>query len=506
MKNAHIKNAEWLAAAGIVAAFGMTTPAQAADWIMLQGTEPADRGHLFFGAAELTYTANQCDRLSGLAAPNGTATGNVNAGPGLNNGRYVNNCRVGPELRDETSGLYVNNLLLGVRGNIVPERINYFLAANAGENATTYLPFKTSRERLVSLTDASVTFSYIPGVRIRVGLFKKPGPEELLQGLEASDYAVPTDFVNRVQVERFVKGNSKNGTAIPGQGYAGSISAYGYDADAGRDWGVQFFDAFKSGPWTHTYAVMVSNGNGIHHNDNNSNKDVNLYWSSEHDLTGYASQYALPVAKGPLKHGVKLYGYYQRGVRNFIVDAAGTKSQDFDRIRYGVGIKALGHLFGENRGKHRLGLELMYADGMVFTSPTGNVADGLFGGNTMQFAAEKGNKARGITLDYGYYLNKNWQFDLRYSRDDLLYKTAGVWLPVDERVYTDITVGVNYHFSPKTRLTFDYTFRDVKAPNAAVAVNSTAPAINNAAVQTRNNDIMTSSVGNRLDIRLSHAF
>lgn len=72
---------------------------------MLQGTEPADRNHLFFGVAQLTYTAYECDALSGLAQPNGTPTGNVNAGPGLNNGRYVNNCRVGPEFRDETSTL-----------------------------------------------------------------------------------------------------------------------------------------------------------------------------------------------------------------------------------------------------------------------------------------------------------------------------------------------------------------------------------------------------------------
>jgi hypothetical protein len=502
MKNAR----KGLAAAGIVAALGVGGQVKAADWIMLQGTEPADRNHLFFGAVQITGTNHECDTLSGMAAPNGTATGNVNAGPGLNNGRYVNNCRVGPELRDETSGLLMDTLLLGVRGNMIPERINYFLAANAGENATTYLPFKTSRERLISLTDASVTFSYIPGARIRAGLFRKPGPEEALQAIDAADYALPTDFFARVQLERFAEGNSKSGAAIAGQGYAGSISAYGYDADAGRDWGVQFFDAFKSGHWTHTYAVMVGNGNGIHQNDNNDNKDVNLYWSSEHELAGYSSQYTLPVTKGPLKHGVKLYGYYQQGARNFIVDAAGTESQDFDRIRYGVGVKALGRLFGDDWGKHRLGLELMYADGMVFTAPTGNVADGLFGGNTMQFAAEKGNKARGITVDYGYYLNKHWQFDLRYSKDDLLYENAGVWLPVDERIYTDITLGTNYHFSPKTRLTFNYTFRDVQAPNSAVPVNGTAGAINNAAVQTSNNDILTSSVGNRLDIRLTHMF
>jgi hypothetical protein len=50
-------------------------------------------------------------------------------------------------------------------------------------------------------------------------------------------------------------------------------------------------------------------------------------------------------------------------VRQFIVDAAGTKSEKFDRIRYGIGAKALGEIFGEGRGKHRLGFELkMWVD------------------------------------------------------------------------------------------------------------------------------------------------
>lgn len=471
--------------------------AHAADWLMLQGAEPKDVTHRFIGVVQATY-ANQfgCDALSGLAAANGTATGNPNAGPGLNNGRYNNNCANGPEFRGP-EGFALDNLMLGARGNIVPGRINYFVAANLGENNATYLPFKTSRERLLALTDASVTFSYIPGARIRAGLFKKPGPEELMQSVEATDYIFPTDFVARVQQERFIHGNAQTGQPIPGQGYAGNISAYGYDFDAGRDWGVQAFDAFKREKWTYSYAVMLANGNGTRHEDNNGDKDLNLYASAEHDLPG---------GKGPLKHGVKLYGYHQQGARNFTVDAAGTQSQDFDLIRYGVGAKALGELFGAQAGKHRLGFELMYADGMVHYMPTGNVADGAYGGNAMQMAAERGNKARGITLDYGYYLNPSWQFDVRYARDDLLYQTAGVWKASDQRVFEFLTLGVNYHFTPKTRLTVDYEFRDGWAPNSVQPTGSTVVAVNNAAVQTRNANIMLDSIGDRVGVRLTHSF
>lgn len=459
----------------LAAALTAMGQANAANWLMLQGTEPQDVTHRFFGVAQATYINNVgCNALSGLA-------GNSS----VNNGRYNNNCTNGPKFHTPERFM-LDNLMLGARGNIAPGKVNYFAAVNLGENNTTYLPAKTSRERLSALTDASVTFSYIPGARVRAGLFKKPGPEELMQSAEATDYLFPTDFAARVQQERFVRGNAQLGQRVAGQGYAGSISAYGYDFDAGRDWGVQLFDAFKREKWTYSYAAMIANGNGIRQGDNNGNKDVNLYVSAEHDLPG---------GKGPLKHGVKLYGYHQQGVRNFIIDAAGTQSQGFDLIRYGIGARALGELFGAGAGKHRLGFELMYADGMIHYMPTGNVADGAFGGNAMQIAAERGNKARGFTLDYGYYLNPSWQFDVRYSRDDLLYRTAGVWKPSDMRIYEYLALGGSYYFTPKIRLTVDYEFRDVRAPNPAAT-----------AILTNNANIMVDSVGDRLGARLTYSF
>lgn len=474
----------FIAAACAAAGLSASGASQATNWVMMFGTEPTDSTHRFFGAAQLTYENNfGCDDLSGLQG-----------GAAVNNGLVVNNCRIGPELRNEDSGLYLQNLMLGARGNLIPGRINYLLAVNAGENAANYKPWKTSRERLASLTDASISFNYIPNMRVRAGLLRKPGPEELYQGLEATDYIFLTDFVARVQIDRFIEGNAKSTSPIPGQGYAGNVSRNGYDADVGRDWGVQLFDAFKRDKWTHTYSAMIANGNGIHHSDNNSDKDLNLYISSEYDLPG---------GKGPLKHGVKLYGYHQQGVRNFVIDATGTQSQDFDRIRYGIGAKAIGYLFGEDRGKHRLGFELMFADGMITYTPTANAADAPYGG-LIQVAAERGNKAKGITLDYGYYLNKNWQFDIRYSRNDLLYETADTtpyWTSGDERILKYTTLGVNYLFAPKTRLTFNYEFRNVTAPNPALTL---AGAVSPSG--TINANAVTGSVGDRVGLRLTHSF
>jgi hypothetical protein len=482
-------NRKLIAAAFAAAGLSSGGASHATNWVMAFGTEPATSTHRLLGAAQLTYENNfDCRDTRGFM---GGAT--------ANNGVVVNNCRMGPELRNKETGLALQNLMLGARGNLIPGRINYFFAVNAGENAANYKPWKTSRERIASLTDASVTFNYVPNMRVRTGLLRKPGPEELYQGLEATDYVFLTDFVQRVQIDRFIEGNAKSTSPIAGQGYAGNVARNGYDADVGRDWGIQFFDAFKRDKWTHTYSVMFGNGNGIHQSDNNSDKDLNLYFSSEYDLPG---------GKGPKKHGVKLYGYHQQGVRNFVIDAAGTQSQDFDRIRYGIGAKALGYLFGEDRGMHRLGFELMFADGMVTYTPTANAADAPFGG-LIQVAAEEGNKAKGISVDYGYYLNKRWQFDIRYSRNDLLYETANTnpspgtiyWTSGDERILKYTTLGVNYHFAPKTRLTFNYEFRNVTAPNPARDFNGNIsnPSTNNASV-------VSGSVGDRIGLRLTHSF
>lgn len=464
-----------LATACSMAALTWASASHAANWVMIQGVEKPDTTYKVFGALQGTYANNyKCEDLNGLKGP-----------AAANNGVVINNCRVGPELRNREQGLLLENAVLGVRGNIIPKRINYFVAVNAGENGTNYKPFKTDREHLISLTDASVTASYVPGARLRAGLMRKPGPEELYQGLDAMDYVFPTDFIARVQAERFVTGNAKGITPIPGQGDASTISKTGYDFDAGRDWGVMLFDAYKGEKWTTTYAAMLGNGNGIHQDDNNDEKDVNLYLSTEYDLPG---------GKGPSKHGVKFYGYHQKGVRNFTIDAAGTQSQDFDRIRYGVGMKALGYLFGEDNGKHRLAFEFMFADGMIHYTPTANAADAPYGGY-MQFGAERGNKARGTTVDYGYYLNKHWQFDARWSRDDVFYEQAGVWKPGDRRILEYVTVGFNYRFRPNARLTVNYEFRDVTAPN---------PQATQAATDNQNTSV--NAVQDRVGVRFTYTF
>ncbi|MFO1267419.1 MAG: hypothetical protein U1F67_11965 [Rubrivivax sp.] len=483
-----------LLAAGAFAALALSGQAPAADWVMLQAMEPPATTHRFFGIAQVSYTNYYgCKKLQGLVNPqNDSAT----TAHGLLNGSYNALCRTGPELRDRRDDFNVDNLAVGVRGNLIPGKINYFLMANFGQNAANYRPLDTARAHWVSLTDATMTFSTIPGLRVRAGLMRKPGPEELYQAAGATPYIWPSDFIARVQTEKFVRTNSKGTAFIPGQGYSNAAASYhGWGADAGRDWGVQFFDAFKAGAWTHTYAVMLGNGSDIHSlRDYNNDKDLNLYFATEYDLPG---------GKGPDKHGVKGYAYHQSGTRNFEIDAAGSLSSDFDFTRHGFGVKALGEVFGAGSGKHRLGLELMYANGMIFYTPTGNVVDEAFGGQ-IQIGAEKGNKARGLTLDYGWYLSDTWDFGLRYARHDVFYRTIGtaIWNDADKRIIEQLAFAVNYNHSPATRISFNIEQRDARAPNP-VTVGPNAAFMARA---TNNANIVTNAVGARAGLLVTHQF
>jgi hypothetical protein len=171
-----------------------------------------------------------------------------------------------------------------------------------------------------------------------------------------------------------------------------------------------------------------------------------------------------------------------------------------------VGARALGELFGEGNGRHRVGFDAMFGEGMIFVSPSGNVVDGNFGGGNLSIAAEQGNKARGFTIDYGYYLGDEWRFDLRWGLNQSLYSTVGIWRPADERRVEEWTLGVTYFFMPNLQLSANYQFRNFEAPNAVQPVANTPAAINNAAVATRNQDIVTGSVGDRFALRLVYTF
>lgn len=477
-----------LAACGLAA---FAPPASAVNWLMLQGTEPPKATWSIMAFVQAAYINDLSDDLSGLTA-----------GPGanfsVNNGRRLALTSIAPNF-DSDSELFLQRVKGGIRGrlpgnNDFASKINYMLLLEAGKNLQTYDPFG-DKARDIALDHASVTFNHVPGARVRAGLFKTPGPEELLQAVQTLDYVEFTDFIAREQLERFVTGAAKP-AGSPRSVNMGTPTNEGYGFNAARDWGVQVFDHFRRGKWDLSYAVMAGRGESIYESDrHNSGTELYVYGSAE---------YGLPGGKGPAANGVKVYGWHQSGKREFSSDPSG---QEFDRIRYGVGVKAVGMFFGSHH-RQRIASELMFADGMIFLAPSGGVANGALNNGDLQIAAETGNKARGITFDYGFYLDKHWEFDLRWARHNLLYQTDGLVNPGNERVFTETTFGVNYRFNPKLRLTVDYTMRDALAPTAYVGGpgNAVLPNAAVAANLTKNVKTVVDNVDDRFAVRLTWMF
>jgi len=464
--------------------------ASAVNWLMLQGVEGKKApDHRLFAFIQPAYDATKGDKLEGLVG-----------GAAVNNGEHAVPNTITPEF-NETSSVYLRRARLGVRGrlsgplkNSFTAKINYFAMLALDDGLFNQNQFDTD-SRPVSLDHLSLTFNHIPGARIRAGLFKNPITDELFQGVATIDFIQFTSFNATQVLENFYSGN---GNAVGSAGNPANTTALGtpdrsaYGFSAARDWGIQVFDSFKvaNKSWDLSYAVKVGRGESISRgSDSDNNEELYLYASAEK---------LLPGGRGPRKNGVKMYAWHQSGERQFYTD---TTDQEFDRTRYGVGVKALGKFFG-SKYKHRFGAELEYAKGMIFMGPTGGVAGATPG--TVAFATDEDNKSRAFQVEYGFYLNKNWQFDIRWAREQRLYETAANINEGNEREIDETTLGVTYHFTKKSRLTFNYAFRDVDQPNQYDGSNGLP---GNAVNATNNNvGIVTDSIGDRIGLQLTYIF
>ena len=385
--------------------------AQSANWLMLQGTEPAGAAARakVWGFVQAQYQKDDSD-------PNAA-------------GGYIPPKLIGPNL-DTQSAFNVNRARIGVRGTGLPldSKVNYFILAEFGNNGITapdgYSP---------ALTDASITLNHIPGARIRVGQFKYPGAEEGLQAIHVFDYINFTSVTNQMLLERFPQSTDSN--SAPQATPDANMAQYSRSVGAFRDVGIQLFDTFKVNNWEHSYAVMYGNGNGINNGDNDDNKDIYLYLSTENVFGG----------KGGRREGLKMFAWYQDGKRTNAFD----KTQEQDRTRSGLGVKYLDKPF-------RVTAEYMQGEGMIFQ---GQHRPGHIYNN---------EEADGGYIEGGWYIaNTNFEIDLRYDT-----YTRGENHPTsaanDESRADTITYGAQYHFNKKTRLNVEYADRDYESDTAAV--------------------------------------
>ncbi len=408
---------------------------QAANWLMLQGTEPAGQSARakLWGFIQVQYQKDNS---------------NANAGGG-----YIPPKLIGPNLSEQDQ-FNVNRARIGVRGTGLPldTDVNYFLLAEFGNNGIT-----GPGDRNVRVTDASITFNQIPGARIRAGLFKTPGSEEGLQAIHVFDYINFTTVTNQLLLERFPNNNGEfeaqsNNPPLVLPATEG-IGAFNSSVSAFRDTGVQVFDTFKVDDWEHSYAVMVGNGNGLNFGNADGFYDKYLYWSSEMVFGG----------KGGRREGLKMFAWAQTGKR--LLDASDDATfnpTSHDRDRSGLGVKYLQKPF-------RVSAEYMQGEGMIFVgqdkstfdintaTPAGNGADG---------------EANGYYLEGGWYIpGTDWEIDLRYDvynrlTDDTPFP-AGAPAPVAGKTlefkFETLTLGAQYHINKKTRINMEAAGRSFEA-------------------------------------------
>jgi hypothetical protein len=414
--------------AGTLGVLGMllvAQPATAANWLMVQGTEPE-------GSADLARVWGfvQAQYQDDSSKPNAA-------------GGYIPPKLIGPNL-DSQSAFNINRARIGVRGVAMPldSKINYFVLLEMGNNAIT-----APSGSFAKLTDASVTFNHLKGARVRAGLFKYPGAEEGLQAIHVFDYINFTWVTNQMLLERFP--NRQYTPNINPQPLPPGVPLNGFERSVGafRDVGVQVFDAFTFGNnWELSYAGMIGNGNGLNFSDNDDNKDLYGYLSLERVWDG----------NGPRREGLKFFGWIQDGKRTADLTNDQTYNpEEYDRERWGLGVK----LF---RKGWRATAEYMEGDGMIFQAPH-NPSFGLgpgAGNPDNRDANGAYGKGKGYYVEAGWRIpNTGFELDARYDEYNRL---DGARFQVD---FTRLTLGAQYFFNPRVRVALNYEIREGEAPN-----------------------------------------
>jgi len=381
----------------------ISLPVYAANWLMLQGTEP---GAAVGRAKVWGFIQPMVQMTKGSA---------VKAGGKIGEPAAFN--MVGPDLASRAS-FSIRRARVGIRGTGFPldPKTNYFILAEFGNNGITHYGGKVARA-----SDASVTLNYVKGARVRIGLFKTPGAEEGLQAIHVFDYINFSNATNFLLLERFVKAD---GTS------AGPVGAF-------RDIGVQAFDTFKLSPKGElSYAFMIGNGNGIAGTDNNGAKDLYQYVAYEHVLGG----------KGGRREGIKGFLWATQGKRTF------------DNVRYDRDRAGLGVTF--RMQKYRAAFEYITADGMIFNGRAGACS-------TCPLSILPKDKGRGWYLHLGYQMAPKLELDLRYDTVDRSTDSDLTTAKNSNRSFATTTLGAQWFFNKKTRAVLNYEIRSAEAPDVS---------------------------------------
>ncbi len=456
-----------------VAAACFVGSAHATNWFQLQGTEPSGIAAPFhlFGFIQPTYQDTGGTAVTGLKGPKAAPF----------NGAVPKFNEVAPQ---DTSMSSFNMLRarIAVRGTVTPisNQIDYFIMAEFGNNGYTY----SNGSYTPRLTDASVTFNEIPGMRVRVGLFKTPGPEEVLQGIPDFDYINFTNVSAQLILNQFI------GSAWAVATGPGAYAVQAAPINAGRDQGVQLFDWFNNGPWQFAYAAMVGNG-------------APLYYNAQSNSTSYYGRlqesYIFHHSKGPHQAGITAWVWSHLGHQALDVaeTGGGYTRQNYTFKRYGIGAQYRSGFM--TPGALRVTGELMRGTGWILSpaafsgaaagysgAPTCGPGTGTSGPGTgtnglctETLYPGANNAAVGGYIETGFFVTKHWDLEARYDQYDRMTNNPGL-----ERVFKTTTLGVQYYISPMARITLNYAFNRINVPHLSAikgpTPTATAAAQNNA--------------------------
>jgi len=437
--------------------------ANAANWLMLQGTQPdtvAPKG------VKVPYRS-KVPKVWGFIQTNYKKDfGDVFVAPdGLNKTPFSN---LNPNL-DDQEGFNVFRARLAARGMADSENlVNYFFMTEFGNNAVNN---PAGHDVTGYFTDASVTLKHIPGAKVRMGMFKTPGSEEGLQAVFVSPYIEFTTMSKQQLLERQI---SDVGAAQTGAAAGGASTTHYTSTDvekpiaAFRDTGVQIFDTFKvQDDWTLSYAYMYGNGTGISRSASNNQATNYGYLALEEEFG---------KGKGYYTEAMKFYVWGQSGKRT-LYSTVDMTDMEFDRKRYGVGMTYY-------RNGIRFEAEYMKAKGMIFTGAKDVDTNPSVQDWEFQFAVENENEADGgyVNLQYEIIPTKFEVFGRYDYCDRLSNDTKG------ERKFKTTTLGASYRYKGPTRIDLNYIIKDVDAPG-------------NPKAQT-----VLDNMGNRIAVQITAAF
>ncbi|MCA9599307.1 MAG: hypothetical protein KC776_38630 [Myxococcales bacterium] len=389
-------------ALALIAVLLLGAPAKAADWLLLLGTEsgaPDEPLRPLVFVQPLAQAVLFPDRVSGLTSAKLAPYNGQHAGFNVLSGD------------DAQSSFSLRRVRLGLKGSVpdTEQAINYFVAAELGDNAST-----TDGPILI---DASATFNSPWGPRLRAGQFKLAMMDETLEAVHVTADLIDFSVVAaRLLQERRVENGQQVGAAY-----------------AFRDTGLMLFDTIGFGPMRLSYAATLTNG-APRTLDGDDDKDV-----------GARLQLAwLPKPKQeykPERDEAALFGWALSGRREV------TPGQRERRLRAGGGAQL-------RTGPLRVRVEGVYAKGVL---PTG--ASPPFAGQPVAVSAT--GDAWGVTALIGTRITPKLETDVALHRLDQEPDGGPT-----RRIFWESVFGAQWFFNPRAKVAVNLALRKIEAPDA----------------------------------------